>query len=153
MNGVAEERTLAEDHAERARFGRDTHVAGVSADVEQWDVAGPWRRRIDDVAGAGVDAVGPDQEVSLCLGAILEPRHEVLRRGLGINEPLAVLDAGAAPYRLVAQRPVEVGPLEGLADHAVGKRPAVRDGAEVLAGAALDLHARRRETFVHHEIL
>src|SRR5215203_3306205 len=61
--------------------------------------------------------------------------------------------ATTAPARLVSQRPVEVGPLERLADHAVGKRPAVRDGAEVLAGAALDLHARRRETFVHHEIL
>src|SRR3712207_7709271 len=46
-------------------------------------------------------------------------------RGLGIHESLAVLDAGATPDSLVAQRPVEVGPLEGLADGAVWQGTAV----------------------------
>ena len=97
MHRVAEERTLAEDHPERARLSLDSHVAGVSADVEHRNVAGTWRRWIDYAAGAGVNTVGPDQEVSLRLGAVLEPRHDPVRRGPGIHEPLAVLDAGAAP--------------------------------------------------------
>src|SRR5215213_5468200 len=112
MNSIAEERTLAEDHAERARFGLDAYAACVSADVEHRDVAGTRRGRIDDAAGAGVNAVGPDQEVPLCLGTVLEPRHDdSVRRGVSIHKPLAVLDAGSTPDRLVAQRPVEVGPL------------------------------------------
>src|SRR5215217_267158 len=146
MNSVAEERTLAEDHAERARFCRDAHVAGVSADVEHRDVAGSWRRRIYDAADAGVDAVSPDQEVSHGLGAVLKQRHDPVRRGLGIHEPLAVLDTGAAADCLVAQRPVEIGPLEGLADGAIWQGTAVGNVAEVLASPALDRHARRGET-------
>src|SRR5918994_991982 len=154
MNHVAEERPLAKDHPERARFGQDTHVAGVSSDVEHRDVAGPGRRRIDDAAGAGVDAVGPDQEVSHGLGTVLEPRrYAAVRRGLGINEPLAVLDGGATPDRLIAQCPVEVGPLEGLADRAIGQLPAEGDLAEVLAGTVLDRHARRGEALGQHEVV
>src|SRR5918994_3228024 len=154
MNRVAEERPLAKDHPERARFGQDTHVAGVSSDVEHRDVAGPGRRRIDDAAGAGVDAVGPDQEVSHGLGTVLEPRrYAAVRRGLGINEPLAVLDGGATPDRLIAQCPVEVGPLEGLADRAIGQLPAEGDLAEVLAGTVLDRHARRGEALGQHEVV
>ncbi len=150
MNRVAEERPLPEDHMERAWLRLDTHVASVSANVEHRDVAGSWRRRIDDAASAGVDAVGPDQEASLGLGTVLEPRHNAVRRGLGINEPLAVLEACAAPDRFVAQCPVEVGPLEGLADRAVGQGTAVGDVAEALAGAALDRHAWRREALGQH---
>src|SRR5829696_7310682 len=154
MNRVAEERPLAKDHPERARFGQDTHVAGVSSDVEHRDVAGPGRRRIDDAAGAGVDAVGPDQEVSHGLGTVLEPRRNAaVRRGLGINEPLAVLDASATPDRLIAQCPVEVGPLEGLADRAIGQLPAEGDLAEVLAGTVLDRYARRGEALGQHEVV
>src|SRR5215211_3583904 len=146
MNSVAEERTLAEDHAERARFGLDAHAAGVSADVEHRDVAGTRRGRIDDAAGAGVNAVGPDQEVPLCLGTVLEPRHDdSVRRGVSIHKPLAVLDAGATPDRLVAQRPVEVGPLEGQADGSIWQGTAVGNVAEVLAGPTLDRHTRRGE--------
>src|SRR5829696_4997993 len=146
MNSVAEERTLAEDHAERARFGLDAYAACVSADVEHRDVAGTRRGRIDDAAGAGVDAVGPDQEVSHGLGTVLEPRHDdPVKRGLGIHEPLVVLDAGAAADCLVAQRPVEVGPLEGLADRAIWQGTPVRNVAEVLAGPTLDRHTQRGE--------
>src|SRR5918996_3354696 len=82
MNRVAEERPLAKDHPERARFGQDTHVAGVSSDIEHRDVAGPGRRRIDDAAGAGVDTVGPDQEVSHGLGTVLEPRRYAAPSGV-----------------------------------------------------------------------
>src|SRR5918998_3966730 len=154
MNHVAEERPLAKDHPERARFGQNTHVAGVSSDVEHRDVAGPGRRRIDDAAGAGVDAVGPDQEVSHGLGAVLEPRrYAAVRLGLGINEPLAVLDEGAPPDRLIAQCPVEVGPLEGLADRAIGQLPTEGDLAEVLAGTVLDRHAWRGEALGQHEVM
>src|ERR687889_2580030 len=130
MNGVAGERSLTEDHVKGARFGRDAHVSSVSADVEHRDVAGSWRRRIYDAADAGVDAVSPDQEVSHGLGAVLEQRHDPIRCCLGIHESLAVLDAGATPDRLVAQCPVEVGPLEGLADGAVWQGTAVGNVAE-----------------------
>src|SRR5215207_8092946 len=154
MNSVAEERTLAEDHAERARFGLDAYAACVSADVEHRDVAGTRRGRIDDAAGAGVDAVGPDQEVSHGLGTVLEPRrYAAVRRGLGIYEPLAVLDEGATPDRLIAQYPVEVGPLEGLADRAIGQLPAEGDLAEVLTGTVLDRHARRGEALGQREVV
>jgi hypothetical protein len=93
-----------------------------------------------------VNAVRPDQEVSHGLGTVLEPRHDdPIGRSLGIHEPLAVLDAGAAADCLVAQRPVEVGPLEGLAYRAVRQRPAVGNVAEALAGPTLDRHTRRGE--------
>src|SRR5918995_801903 len=111
MDRVAEERPLSEDHAERSR-----------------------RSRVDDAAGTRVYAVGPDQEVSLGLRPILEPRHDAPRSGLGIHELLAVLYAGPAPEGLVTQRPVQVGPLEGLADVTVGQGPAVGNAAEMLAG-------------------
>src|SRR5918993_2169832 len=153
MNRVAEERPLPEDHPERARLRLDSHVASVSADVEHGNVAGTWRRRIDDAPGAGVDTVGPDQEVSHGFGPVLETRRDATRRGLGINEPLAVLDAGPAPDRLVAQRPVEVGPLEGLADRAVWQGTTKGDVAKVFAGAVLDRHARRGEALGHHEVV
>src|ERR687897_3276155 len=153
MNRVAEERPLPEDHPERARLGLDSHAAGVSADVEHGNVAGTWRRWVDDAPGAGADAVGPDQEVSHGLVAILEPRHDAVRRSFGTHEPLAVLDAGAAPDRLVAKCPVEISPLEGLADRAVQQRSAEGDVAEVLARAVLDRHAWRGETLCQHEVV
>src|SRR5215204_1918121 len=146
MNSVAEERTLAEDHAERARICRDAHAVCVSADVEHRDVAGTRRGRIDDAASTGVYAVRPDQEIPLSLGTVLEPRHnDPLRRDLGIDEPLVVLAAGAAADCLVAQRSVEVGPLEGLDDCAILQGTSVGNVAEVLAGPTLDRHARRGE--------
>jgi hypothetical protein len=109
MDSVAEEGPLPEDHAERAGFGRDAHVAGVPADVEHRDVAGSGRGRVDDAAGTGAYAVGPYQEVSSGLRPVLEPRRNTaVGRDPGVHEPLAVLDAGAAPDCLVAQRLVEV---------------------------------------------
>src|SRR5918993_196807 len=57
------------------------------------------------------------------------------------------------PERLVAQRPVEVSPLERLADGAVGERPAVGDVAEMLARAVLYLHPRRGETLLQQEVM
>jgi hypothetical protein len=56
--------------------GPNAHLAGVPADVEHGDVAGPGGGRIDDAAGAGVYAVGPDEQVSLRLGAVIETRHD-----------------------------------------------------------------------------
>src|SRR5215210_8411604 len=144
MNGVAKERPLPEDHAERARLGLDAHTASVPADVQHRDVAGCGRGWADDPAGTGVYAVGAYEQIPLGLGTVLESRRDAtVLRGLGVHEPLAVLDAGAAPDRLVAQRPVEICPLEGLANRAVRQHPAERDLAEALAGAVLDLHARR----------
>src|SRR5918998_1341356 len=119
MDRVAEERALAEDHTERARLGLDAHAAGVPADVEHGHVAGLGRRRVYDAAGSGAHAVGPDQQVSLGPGPVLKNGSDAVRRARGVHEPLAVLDADAAPDRLVAQRPVEVGPFEGLAYRAV----------------------------------
>src|ERR671916_145616 len=102
----------------------------------------------------GAYAVSPDQQISLGRVSVLEPGLDAPVLGArGVHEPLAVLDADAAPDRLVAQRPVEVGPLEGLAYLAVRQRPAVRDLAEALAHAALDLHARRGEALGEREAL
>src|SRR5215211_7824509 len=154
MNSVAEERPLPEDHTERSRLGRDAHAFGVPTDVEHRDIAGPRRGRVDDPAGTGVNAVGPDQEVSFGFGSVLEPRRDAaVRYGLSIHQPFAVLDAGTAPDRLVTQRPVEVGALEGLADHALGESSAVGHVTEVFAGAALDRHTRRGEALGQHEVV
>src|SRR5215203_2338757 len=153
MDRVPEKGPLSEDHAERPWLGLNAYAAREPADVEHGDIAGSWGGRIDDPAGTGAYAVGRDQEISLGFGTVLEPCHDAVWHGLGIHEPPAVLDTGSAPNRLVAQRPVQVGPFEGLAHGAVRERSAVGDAAEVLADAVLDLHTRRGEALGEHEVV
>src|SRR5215207_3463964 len=69
---VAEERPLAEDEVLRVGRRGDAGAERVPAEAEQARVAGARRLGVHHPADARVDAVGADEQVAFCLGAVLE---------------------------------------------------------------------------------
>ena len=151
---VAEERPPAEDHLPGARLAGAGAAGGVAAEVGQADVAGGGGGRVEQPAGRRVDPVGADQQVPGRRGAVLEGGHHAAAGGdLGPGEPLAVLDADAAGGRLVVQRPVQPGPLDGVADRPVGQPAAVADRPEPPPGAAQQDVGRGGEAGGQHRLV
>ena len=133
MDEVAEEAATPEDEVGHARFAGQLQAARVAAGVEQADVPGAWRFRVDDGTGARAQAVRADEEVALGGRAVGERGPHAGRRDVGVLEAAAVLDGDAAPDRLVAQRLVEVGSRDRTGRH--------RHSGQFLA-AADELHGR-----------
>src|ERR1019366_3775526 len=101
------------------------------------------RGGVDDPPEGGVHAVAADEQVAGGLRAVGEHRTYTLAGLLGVDQALAVLDADAAAGRLLVQRLVEVGALEGLAGHALQEPGGA--GAQVFACATAQHDGRRGE--------
>lgn len=102
--------------------------------------------RIDELAGARVHPITPDQERAFCCGAILEGRDHALRIGREIDQFLAKGNRDSLAFGFLTQHLVQARAQDIDAWGSYFGPGTIANLAKTLAVSTPDYHARNRRS-------